>query len=162
MELYFLRHGLAQDISETRGSSDERRALTSNGIRQVKKITLGMKKIGLSFDRIFSSPYTRARETAEIVVQGIEKGKKIVVADALVPEGHFGEFSELLKGFRGDQKVLFVGHQPSLGIFISKLLSGKEAMFIDVQKGGFCRVDLPAVRKGVRGELKWLLSPQLF
>ena len=66
MDLFILRHGEAG----TRLSSninDGLRSLTDAGRKEVLGVAKGLKKIGVKFDIIASSPLKRAHETATLV-----------------------------------------------------------------------------------------------
>ena len=75
MDLYLLRHAIAEDIAEGGHGADSERRLTSEGARKMRRIAEGLKDAGLGFDLILSSPCVRARQTAEIVaaVFGLKK-----------------------------------------------------------------------------------------
>jgi phosphohistidine phosphatase SixA len=67
MNLFLLRHAIAVEPGALSGASDAARPLSPEGKEKMRKIARGMKALDLSFDLILSSPYVRARETAEIV-----------------------------------------------------------------------------------------------
>ena len=75
MKLYFLRHAIAAEKSGL--DKDSERPLTPEGIRQMKDVAQGMKKLGLVFDRVISSPFIRARQTAEVACKGVGCKSKI-------------------------------------------------------------------------------------
>ncbi len=71
MEIYFLRHGETpwnreRRIQGSTGWID----LTEEGARLAGAVRDGMLRRGVSFDRVFSSPYRRALHTAEIICSG--------------------------------------------------------------------------------------------
>lgn len=71
MEIYFLRHGETEwnrvhRIQGSTGWTD----LTEDGVRLAEATRDGMLARGLTFDRIFSSPYRRALHTARILGTG--------------------------------------------------------------------------------------------
>ena len=68
MNLYILRHGIAVPRG-TPGIKDENRPLTKEGIKKMKEIAEGMLSLGLKFDNIASSPWLRAKQTADIVAK---------------------------------------------------------------------------------------------
>ena len=161
MELYFLRHAIAVEPGTVAVSHDSERPLTVEGIEKMEKTVEGMRRMGLSFHQVVSSPYVRASETAEIVVKGLEFNGKIRFSDALTPTADFKDFFKILKEFKADERILFVGHMPSIGEFVSTLISGKGAAAMDYKKGGLCRVDMPKIiAPGVLGQLKWFLTPK--
>ena len=62
IELVFFRHGIAEDTLP-----DRSRPLTEEGIRKTRAAAEGLKKMEISFDRIFTSPWLRASQTAAIL-----------------------------------------------------------------------------------------------
>ena len=69
MRLYFLRHGIAEELA----TSDFDRELTKRGRRRVAASAEVMAQLGMAPRRIFSSPRLRARQTAEIVAEALDK-----------------------------------------------------------------------------------------
>jgi phosphohistidine phosphatase len=157
MELYLLRHGIAYERGEVDVKSDSERPLSPDGIKKMKKAAEGMGCLELSFDRVVSSPYVRARHTAEIAAQGVGFKKPLQFSAALTPEAEVKSFFELVRSFGEDEKVLLAGHEPTISLFISALISTKWDADAEMKKGSLCRIDL--VDKGeLRGRLKWLLT----
>ena len=71
MEVYFLRHGETAWNRERRiQGSTEWTDLTEDGVRAAEETLGGMLAQGLTFDRLFSSPYRRALHTAQILGAG--------------------------------------------------------------------------------------------
>lgn len=68
--LYIIRHGQTEvnRAKALQGRSD--RPLNETGIREAEEAAEALK--GISFRRVFSSPLTRARQTAAIVAPGAE------------------------------------------------------------------------------------------
>ena len=161
MELYFLRHAMAAEPGTVDITHDSERPLTSEGIEKMKEEARGMQCMGLTFDQVVSSPYMRAAETAEIVTKGLKFKGKIKFTDLLIPNAEFKTFFKLLKEFQVDDKVLLVGHLPSLEEFTSRLISGQSTAAMDYKQGSLCRIDMPpTIVPGVTGQLKWFLAPK--
>ncbi len=161
MELYFLRHAIAAEPGTIAVSHDSERPLTEEGIKKMEESAKGMRRMGLSWNHVLSSPYLRASDTAKIVVKAVDFKDKITFSDALIPSADFKGFFKLLKQFKPDEKILFVGHMPSIGEFVSMLIFGQTLQMMDYKKGGLCRVDMPEViATGVLGQLKWFLTPK--
>ncbi|MGH7197610.1 MAG: phosphohistidine phosphatase SixA [Candidatus Omnitrophota bacterium] len=158
MELYFLRHAPALSKNEAGVSTDAERPLSVEGKKEMKRAARGMANLAVSPDRVISSPYLRARQTAEIAAEVLEFKKKIEFTEVLTPDADFRDFKKLLDRFEGDENILFVGHQPALGSFISELVSGARHILIDLTKGGLCRVDTSELGKGELAELEWLFT----
>src|SRR6266478_6277672 len=129
MNLYILRHGLAVEQGTAGFANDADRPLTSKGERKLWLIAEAMEELGLSFDLILSSPFTRARQTAEIVADVLKPRKKIQFTSTLEPGGSFKELIELLKSTApAPEEVLVVGHEPYLSGLISLLISGETSI----------------------------------
>ncbi len=159
MDLYILRHGLAAEASAVR--TDSERPLTAEGVRKLVKIAAGMARLGLKFDLVFSSPYLRARQTAELVAETLKARKRLEFTDALEPGADHGALIKLLKGRGGEvENVLLVGHEPYLSELISLLVGGDLRSTVNLKKGGLCKLSLEAVRGGRCGVLEWLLTPK--
>lgn len=71
MYIYIIRHGETDWNKQgiLQGSTDI--PLNAYGIEMAEKTSAGLKKENIVFDRIFSSPYLRARTTAEIIAKDL-------------------------------------------------------------------------------------------
>ena len=161
MNLYLLRHGIAVDTGTPGFAKDEDRPLTPKGKRRVRQIAGAMMKLELSFDLILSSPYVRARQTAEIVAPILGSRKKLGFTDALTPGGNPKSLIEdLLERPSPPENVLLVGHEPYLSRLISLLLSGNLDLPVTLKKGGLCKLTAGSLRFGSCASLDWLLTPK--
>src|SRR6185312_7639278 len=71
MKLYLLRHGDAGEAGDPRYKDNER-PLTPKGIQRTKQLAHVLREMEITMDAIVTSPLTRAKETAEIVVHGLK------------------------------------------------------------------------------------------
>ena len=71
MNLYILRHGIAAERGTPGYANDADRPLTPEGERKLQLVAAAIKALELGFDLILSSPYLRARQTAEVVAARI-------------------------------------------------------------------------------------------
>jgi broad specificity phosphatase PhoE len=86
LTLVLVRHGLTgRSIPEQHLGQRIDVGLSSDGLRQAN--ALARRLHGVPFDRIMSSPMSRARETAEIVAEG-----RPIVGDARLAEMDYGEW----------------------------------------------------------------------
>ncbi|MGA3266312.1 MAG: phosphohistidine phosphatase SixA [Verrucomicrobiota bacterium] len=160
LNLFVLRHGIAVEPGTSGYDDDSQRPLIPKGERRLRAAAAAIKKMELSFDLILSSPFVRARQTAEIAAQELKLKKRLKFSDALVPDGDFGALIDELRGMRpapGD--VLLVGHEPFLSRFISLLVSGGADATIEMKKGGLCKLEVENLRLGHCARLAWLLTP---
>ncbi len=162
MDLYILRHAIAEERSGKTSGGDSQRRLTPEGAKKMRRIAAGMKAAGMSFDLILSSPFWRAKETAEIVAALFRLEKKLQFSPELVPDGNPAQLiGELKKTYRGKKNILLVGHEPHLSRLISLLISGDTGVPIQLKKGGLCKLSAEELRNGRCATLEWLLPPRL-
>ena len=65
MHLFVIRHAIAEDAAP--GQDDASRALTDQGERRLKQVVRGLRTLGISFERVLSSPWMRAMQTADML-----------------------------------------------------------------------------------------------
>ena len=161
MNLYLLRHGLARERGDPRYPDDRLRPLVPEGIRKMRRIAAGMRALELEFDVWLSSPYVRARQTAEIVAAAYRARKKLQLVDELAPEGSARKLLRLLqRDYAGMENILLVGHEPFLSELMGLCLAGLTDLPLGLKKGG---LGLLSVEKWVNGpcaRLEWLLTPR--
>ena len=154
MELYFFRHGHAED-AQGPDFDDYARKLTDKGVERTHDAAKALHKLGVKPARIYTSPRLRARQTADILSTTLG-----VIPEAR-DEVNFGFNPQYIPGLihdlTNDLVVLFVGHEPDLSITVAALVGGGE---IEMKKGGIARVDLLA-RTPLRGMLMWVLTPRV-
>lgn len=88
MKIYLFRHGETDWNKERRLQGQSDIPLNMLGRELAIKTAEALRQEGISFDRAFSSPLQRARETAEILSGGSEP----FVTDVRLKEMCFGEF----------------------------------------------------------------------
>jgi len=141
--------------------SDAERPLTVEGVAKMQRATRGMRAMELRFDLIISSPFLRAKQTAEIVAGAFDLGKRLEFSPTLAPEGNPKDLMDSLKRCHSKRNsVLLVGHEPYLGRLISLLLSGSTSLPIELRKGGLCKLSVDTLRYGRCAMLEWLLTPK--
>jgi phosphohistidine phosphatase len=154
MELYFFRHGHAED-AQGPDFDDFARKLTDKGVERTQTAARGLHKLGVKPARIYTSPRLRARQTADILSAALG------VTPEAREEVNFGFnphlVPALINDLTNDLAVIFVGHEPDLSITVGALVGGGE---IEMKKGGVARVDLLA-RTPLRGVLLWVLTPRI-
>jgi phosphohistidine phosphatase len=161
MNLYMLRHGIAVDHGSPDYPRDADRPLTPKGERELQHAAQAMRALDLSFDLILSSPYTRARQTAELVAEVLHARKKIEFTDSLIPGGSPRKLTDLINSLKpAPENVLLSGHEPHLSGLISLLISGEPSLPIVMKKGGLCKLSVEHLRPGACATLEWLLTPK--
>ncbi len=159
MNLYLLRHGLAVEPGGPGFTDDSERPLTSKGKAKLEKVAAAMKALDLSFDLILSSPYIRAKQTAEIVTDLLKARRRLEFTEALTPAGNVKKLVELINHLM-PKDVLLVGHEPFLSELISFLVGGNHGLPIVMKKAGLCKLSMDSLRYGRCATLEWLLTPK--
>jgi phosphohistidine phosphatase len=160
MKLFFLRHGAAEDQSIHDYPDDSVRPLTSDGKKEMRIIGKGMLRLGLEFGRILSSPYLRAKQTAEIVAQELRGSARAEFSQNLIPGASPENLLKEIRSWSKDFKnILLVSHEPFLSHCLSFLLSGNPEPFLVMKKGGLCKIKVENRDKSPQALLKWLLTP---
>lgn len=157
-ELLLLRHGIAEE--RRADLVDGRRSLTPEGRQRTDAVLQRLLELGLACDLLLSSPYTRARQTAELArLAGL--APDLELAAALAPEGESWSLLQLWLADTsprpGWRRLALVGHEPDLGQLAARLI-GAPAGAITLKKAGVALVALP--QDGSAARLKLLLSPR--
>jgi phosphohistidine phosphatase len=161
MNLYVLRHGIAVDPGTPGYETDSERPLIPKGEHQLRQIADAMRKMDLRFDLVLSSPFLRARQTAEIIAESLMLKKQLVFSDALVPDGNPKALVRQLNELKpAPENVLLVGHEPYLSQLIALLTAGETGMAIDLKKGGLSKLEAEYLLYGPCATLVWLLTPR--
>jgi phosphohistidine phosphatase len=160
MEIYVIRHGIAQELGEKNNFADENRALTGDGRNRMRDAAKGLAKLGVQVDLILTSPLVRAVETADIVAQelGLKKGD-IKQTPNLSPGASQDDLFSEIKSHSASA-IALVGHQPDLGDLVSRMVAGKGGLALQLRKGGVCCVQVAQTVPSLRGDLIWLATPK--
>ena len=131
MKLYVMRHGPAEDTSQTGRDGD--RALTIEGRDRTRAVARALAAEGEAPLTIVSSPLVRALQTAEIVaaVTDVEKRVReakdaggapgaVEIRREMAPGGDaLGLVLELARS--GRKRAMVVGHEPDLSMLVARL-----------------------------------------
>lgn len=160
MELLLLRHAEAVD---RRGQQDDpNRALTPAGRKRMKAIARGLKRLGGAPEFVLSSPYLRARETAEIAAAALGCKEALIFTPALVPEAEPGAVIEFLRQhYRRARSLLLVGHEPHLTLLAGRLMAGDAGADLKLKKAGLMKLAVGSLKPGRCATLELLVSPRV-
>ena len=158
--LYFMRHAEAGVHDPRRWPDDSQRPLTGDGVKQARKAAAGLRRAGFRLTKIYSSPYVRARQTAEAAAIELEFDGKIIFTKAMEPDGNYGELEKIVLRLEDGEKVLFTGHEPSISSFVSRLLTEDASLPMVFEKSAVCRLDVTG-RSPLKTKLRWFLPPRL-
>ncbi|QQS37705.1 MAG: phosphohistidine phosphatase SixA [Ignavibacteriales bacterium] len=158
MNLYLIRHGDAEAISES--GKDFDRKLTHAGIEQMKLAAQGWQSLIDQFDVIVASPLVRAVETARIISDVFNYKKDIMLDNNLISGGSTSEVV-ILANSLNLINVAMIGHQPDLSQHTSRLISNANAS-IAFEKGTIAKISFPNSVIAGKGVLKFLIPAESF
>ena len=159
MNLYIIRHAIAVDEGTSEYEHDSERPLTDKGRKKMRQIAKGLHTLGVEFDLILSSPYVRARETAEILADVFKMKKKIAFSENLIPMADPDLLlPEVIEKYPVDS-IALVGHEPHLSTLIGVLTAESKKLDITLKKGGVCYLLADNLHHEHSATLEWLLTP---
>jgi phosphohistidine phosphatase len=160
MRLYLLRHAIAHERDRARWPRDSLRPLTAAGERRFRKAAHGLAQSLPRSAVILTSPYVRARQTAELLAS-VARLKSPENCAALAADESVSKVFAALANL-GDEDLLLVGHEPGLGKLLSSALAGDEARFaVEFKKGGAACVEFRGRALPGRAKLLWMLPPRV-
>jgi phosphohistidine phosphatase len=119
MDLILWRHAEARDGEGALAGSklDMARELTVRGERQARRMAQWLDRQLVDTARVYTSPAVRAERTAHAL------NRKYKVTDELAPLSTPQQLLSLAQWPEGKSTVLLIGHQPTLGMTIARLLN---------------------------------------
>ena len=159
MKLLLLRHAIAEDQGDfaRTGKDDRLRPLTDEGRKKMKQGAKGLREILPEVDLLATSPLTRAAQTGAIV-DSVYGGLAEVEIEELSPEATPTDFLRWLRKQKAGT-IAAVGHEPSISLILSWLLTGTERRIFSFRKGGACLVEFAGEVGGGTATLLWALTP---
>lgn len=153
--IVLVRHAIAEERETWEGTEFER-PLTGKGISKFQKSAAGAAPFLRSVERIISSPYVRASQTAEILSNTIELPYDEEPELACGVDAQ--DLGDALIAALGDvQCVAYVGHEPDLSTCIQYLLHAPYPP-VEVKKGAMTMLE--EISPGYF-RLLWHLAPKL-
>jgi phosphohistidine phosphatase len=160
MRLYLVRHAIAHARDRARWPQDSLRPLTLDGERRFRKAARGLAPSLAKSTLVLTSPYTRARRTAELLAAAAGLESPLDCAELSAEEPVHKIFNVLSK--RADKDIVLVGHEPYLGKLLVAALAGEAARFkVEFKKGGAACVEYRGRALPGRGVLAWHLPPRM-
>jgi phosphohistidine phosphatase len=162
MKLLIVRHAIAEDRLEfaKREVDDGERPLTAKGIERMRAGTRGLKRVIERVDVLATSPLMRARQTADVLQEGLGAPKPMVV-EQLTPGRDPEELADWLGLLPAEATVAAVGHEPDLSELVGWLTTGEAHSLVELKKGGACLLAIPGSPCAGGATLEWLLPPRL-
>jgi len=155
VQLYLLRHGIAEPKSSTGRDVDRR--LTAQGIASLGKILDRASAAAWKPDLIVSSPYKRAIETAGIAAERLSYLGDLLQSPALSPDVAPVDLWNEVRALAPAAAVLLVSHEPLLSAATSWLL-GETHVVVSFAPATLVRIDFEELGPRPHGVLQWKLD----
>lgn len=151
MRIGLFRHGVAEDTAR----SDFDRRLTPAGRAEVARVAELVYRAGYRPGCILHSPLVRAVQTAVIIQERFPEAQ-LQEAEVLA----WPQLDAILRLCSGLKDPLLVGHEPTLGRLVGKLIGAPEGA-TPMERSGFALVDVDRIPTTRPGMLRAFLHPAL-
>ncbi len=153
MDLFFVRHGPAEPKVNWSGD-DLERPLSAEGRLIVEEVAARLAQYRMRPERVVTSPYVRARQTARILAERLGLADRVVVDARLIPGFGLRQLGKLLSEHTDSQGLMLVGHGPDVTQVVRALTGGR----LTIRKAGVAQVEVPDPEV-LKGRLLSLLVP---
>jgi phosphohistidine phosphatase len=158
MEIYILRHGIAEDGQA--GQPDSERALTPDGRKKLRTILRLAASAGVAPSLILTSPYKRALQTAQIAAEILDYKGELLRTKSLEPIAAPKTVWDEIRVHKDEARILLAGHEPLFSRLTAYLL-GSPNLQVDFKKGAIACIELERFPAEPHGVLRWLLTSKL-
>lgn len=161
VDLFLMRHGEAKPAEE-----DPERPLSDQGRLTVERVAWRAAEAGVEVDAIFHSGILRARQSAEILARHLHAADRLSARAGLEPLDPVGPIAAWI----GEEaasipraRIALVGHLPSLGRLLSRLVVGdEETELVALGAGALVKLAAQAAADGgPRFTIVWAIAPDL-
>ncbi|MGH7332294.1 MAG: SixA phosphatase family protein, partial [Candidatus Rokuibacteriota bacterium] len=109
-------------------------------------------------DVLLTSPLPRASETADLAAEAW--GGPIPTPEPVLAHGSVDDMMAMLGRYPGDQRVVIVGHEPTVSALLARVLGSPIGERFEFRKGGAAQIDMAGVPEE-GGRLEWFMRPKL-
>ncbi|MBS1536977.1 MAG: phosphohistidine phosphatase SixA [Bacteroidetes bacterium] len=157
MLLYIIRHGIAE--KPTGFLPDKDRSLTSEGTAIVSKLANALNSKGVKPDLIISSPYLRAKQTADLLANGLKYTNSIETDNRLMPNATMTFLQEILLENSDKSSLMIISHEPAVSEFSTTLCASNADRVYGFSPASICCVIVESIPT-IRGSLYWFASAE--
>jgi phosphohistidine phosphatase len=158
MEIYILRHGVAEDGQP--GQPDAERALTPDGRKKLRNILRTASAADVAPSLILTSPYKRALQTAQLAAEILDYKGELLRTKALEPASSPKAVWDEIRVHKDEAQILLAGHEPLFSRLTAYLL-GSPSLQVDFKKGAIACVEIERFGAEPHGVLRWMLTSKL-
>lgn len=127
LELYLLRHGKAEWLSQD--GSDKNRRISKTGILHNHAVGSFISEHQIKIDKLLCSSAKRTQQTKDIIINYFKYKPEIEILDSIY-KNKASTLVNIIKTQQSDNsKLLIIGHQPSLSEVIELLSIDKNNQF---------------------------------
>jgi phosphohistidine phosphatase SixA len=154
VELYLIGEGSAKPGKDGLPSA-ERRELSVEEVETFRRLVEALRRRGLMPDAILTSPAPGARQSAELLAEGLSHPPPVHVLRSLAPGGNYEMFLTDLRSQKG-RRLACIGHELALGRLASRLAGIRHEL--PFEYASVCRIDLDLQGPG---RLVWFAPPSI-
>ncbi|HEU4699594.1 MAG TPA: histidine phosphatase family protein [Gemmatimonadales bacterium] len=149
MLLLLVRHAQAGERDPSRWPDDRERPITDEGREIQAEVSKALRRARLRPDAVLTSPWTRARQTADVLVAAMKLDGEPVPCAALAADPDLAALATCVGERDADATVALVGHEPWIGELAALLLGGTtDAVTVDFPKSGVLGLDVDTIAPG--------------
>jgi phosphohistidine phosphatase len=160
MNLYLMRHADAVDNGKHGVQRDADRMLSEKGLRQISRIAGFLEDQGVRLDSIVSSPFLRARQTAELLAGRVAPDIAVTLLHELEPGVVPETFMRALRRYRSDS-LLAVGHMPDLSYLVGSLMAKTANPLLDFKTAAVASLEVEDGLHAGTAVLQWFVRPRI-
>ncbi|ALG66684.1 SixA phosphatase family protein [Beggiatoa leptomitoformis] len=161
MNVLLVRHAIAEDrdVFAMTGNTDDLRPLTLKGISKMRQNALGIRTQLSTIQHIFSSPFMRAVQTADILSELYPDAHRHILP-TLAPNSSIHDILTAIQAEANTHHTIaLVGHEPDLGELATWLLTKHVYNWLSLKKGGACLLSFENKVDVGEAQLCWMLTP---
>ncbi len=149
MLLLLVRHAQAGERDPERWPDDQLRPLTNTGRAAHARVSRALKRLDVAPSVVVSSPWIRAMQTAEVMIEEMDLDVDPIECEALTVEPDVRAIAACIPEGETEQTVALVGHSPFLEDLASILLTGVTSRLnSDFPKSGVMGLDMERMEPG--------------
>ena len=152
MKLYLMQHG--QPVLKEK---DPKKPLSDQGSDDVKIIAGFLRKSGVEINELIHSGKTRAKQTAELMISGLNPQARLKEKKGLTPLDDVNQIVDEINN--REKNLMIIGHLPHLAKLVSRLVIRSESRpIVHFQQGGVVCLSRD---KNSDWVITWMLVPAL-
>ena len=158
MQLLLVRHAEAVDVGGD-VATDADRHLTARGLDTARRLADALVSRRLQLEAVVSSPFVRAKQTAEPLLALAPAGSQLVLCPELVPMAQNPRGVAAAAAGLGVAAAAVVGHLPDIAAFAGWLIGGGGVSF---DRGTACLIDIDGRVGAGAGSVRWVVTAEWY